>query len=565
MGNAYGRFSVGARRRRWLQVKRLGQAISNVGNNLRLSWIVFTGTSAERLFPAGGYESLFSGASMRGWIQFQVCLAWLAAIGAVGGCDPRYYRSETTLHDDGRVDRAIYQERNQTPAEALRPDVWTKTTAAPRIDDENWEGSISALPVLPADQEQPYIAAWGRFDHPSKLPVHFLRKGAGELKGTLARDYARRDYGFVVEHRWKETLTDVVTLEDMRRATDELAELCIAVGRDALVDAYGTDYEFGELIKWFQTEGVAWFHEATDLFYDLGARRELKNESWELAFARICARRGLQVLDDTGVPLPADAQEAVRLHFVRSLLYQKVRTKGGKAPASEVVEAILTGSGLMKRASKPDSEEPGDEPPSQLSLSEKKVIDQNHGGQAAFEARFSQLATRIMGLYHFPPLQPPERFTYRLKVPGTIVATTGSLLSPQEVEWTFEAKDAFPLGYAMECRSLSVRGEVQQKLLGRTPLQTQDHLQKFVAILANDAALNRAVQACIAENSLLPLRARANAVKAGSAEYRRVWQMFRLLGLPDMPPKKKKEPAPDADVSLEAIGQQHQRFRRSVV
>src|SRR5207253_292709 len=112
-----------------------------------------------------------------------------------------------------------------------------------------------------------YFAAWGTFKTVKDLPDNVLVKApekSGVPDGKLVREHARNDCVFVVEHVWRETLTDVVTLEDMRKARDELADLVIGVYAEAFDEAVGKDYDAADLAKWFRTEGKTWAAELTD-------------------------------------------------------------------------------------------------------------------------------------------------------------------------------------------------------------------------------------------------------------------------------------------------------------
>lgn len=465
------------------------------------------------------------------------CVCALAA-STFFGCGEKFYRSETTLHADGSVDRAIYQERNETPEEVLRPELWTRTTHAALIEPGKWNGLISELPEHAADQKHPYFAAWGHFESPSKLPAHFLKKGIpGGPEGRLALDYSRVDFGFVIEHRWRETLTDVVTLDDMHQARASLVELMIGLGHATLDDVYGAEHDFTGLVKWFETEGTAWFNEATDLLYDLGARRELNQEPrYPLAFAKICQRHGLDLFDAEGDLIPSEQSDALIAHFARRILRRNIKRKDGTLVAEKVIEAILK-SYKNEPLEQPPANGPVENKPSPLELSCKKLIEQKFGGQAAFEERVVGLAARIVGIYYVEFLGPPRRFVYRLKMPGSVVETTGKLLSPQEVEWTFDAKQAFPLGYSMECRSLEPLPELQKSVLLGEPLQTQESLLRYVAILAADRELREAIQACAAQKTLTPLSTYRKGMNlaADSPSAVRLLQLFKLLRLPTAP------------------------------
>src|SRR5262249_21189075 len=145
-----------------------------------------------------------------------------------------------------------------TPDEAKHPRKWKQATyALPPDKTEGGEGpaSIRTLPAHDKDKDHTYFAAWGRFRSPNDIPVHYLIKApekSGRPDTGLRRRYARTDYGLVVEHRWEETLEDVVTLEDMRKARDEWLDLEIRVLEDAFAEAVGAEYDYSAFIKWLK-------------------------------------------------------------------------------------------------------------------------------------------------------------------------------------------------------------------------------------------------------------------------------------------------------------------------
>ena len=105
--------------------------------------------------------------------------------------------------------------------------MWAEFRPGSDVSDEWPRRPIREIPTT---QEHPkdtaYWIAGGHFKAANEIPDHVvfkLRKEYGVPAGKLERQYTRNDAVFVVEHRWRETLTDVVTLDGMRKAREELA------------------------------------------------------------------------------------------------------------------------------------------------------------------------------------------------------------------------------------------------------------------------------------------------------------------------------------------------------
>src|SRR5262249_9633945 len=95
------------------------------------------------------------------------------------GCPSSTYRSETVLHDDGSLDRAIYQPAGETPDAARKANLWQQITYAPNPDalkKANFMGAITDLPIREAGQETPYFAAWNKFKSAKDVPEYYVQK-----------------------------------------------------------------------------------------------------------------------------------------------------------------------------------------------------------------------------------------------------------------------------------------------------------------------------------------------------------------------------------------------------
>ena len=429
----------------------------------------------------------------------------------IAGCGREVFRAETKLDANGRVTRAIFQPKGETPESVRKPGVWSGgMTYSVERPAEPWGSPISSLPVLPEGQ-QPYFAAWGTFDSVAKLPEHYLMKaGEGLPDGKLIREYTTKDFGFVTEHVWRETLTDIVTIDDMHQARDELARLLIDTGDEILKETFGNEYDFTELAHWFDTEGRTWVAEILDVFFH-SAGRTKGEKAWLKEFTspalRICRRHGLDLPDLSEDLKDADLLQQTIMPFARDVVRRTVKRRDGRAVSDNVIEQIVATILSACSASRSDDDLKAKLPPA-LQAANSKVIVRRFGSDEKFQERVQPIAHRIFGLYRIRVLGPPRPFHYTLEVPGVITKSNGVLVSEQVVEWTFSALDAYPQGYTMECRFLLPDTDRQKKLLRGTPLTDRDSLVKYAALVTHDQALRDTIRESITGESLAPLRSR---------------------------------------------------------
>lgn len=427
----------------------------------------------------------------------------------IAGCR-NTYRSDTVLHADGSVDRAIEQPQQTTPEAARQPGIWKEVTLK---DQSEGSGLFRRIVHL--------VTAQGHFRLPAEIP-DYLRitapPGSGLLDGKLKRQYERRDYVFVVEHRWRETLTDGVTFEDMRKARKELADLAIDLFADAFRQGIGPEYDPSNLLQWMRTEGENWLAEITDYLYLNAASREpLSQAALADGLAEICARHGLH-LKAQGKLLDKDKLDQVMRDYAIQLIAVHVRTvKDGKKVDHATIATWLAKNGPLDQGW-------------------KKLDFTKYGGQKAVQDRLLALAARTVGLHIVSLVRDGEdrQCEYSLQVPGEVVATNGVLLAPDRVRWQFSGFDAYPSGYTMACRSLAPQADAQNMLLRATPLATREAMLQFVALVADDPALLQRLQECRRQHSMEPLKAyrKSLATRKGDAEQRaRADQVMKFLNL----------------------------------
>ncbi|MBI3837708.1 MAG: hypothetical protein HY288_07215 [Planctomycetia bacterium] len=452
----------------------------------------------------------------------------------LSGCDPQIYRGQTTLKADGSVSRAVYQPSDGTWDSERNRDVWKRVTYAARIPHERWSGDIAQLPLAVHDEKHPYVAAWGDFESPAKLPPNVVKQGLRGLPdGKLVVEYAREDCVFVVEHRWKETLTDIVTLDDMHRARQELADLLIPLAQKILDEALGDEYQTANPVDWLKGTATPWFFEMTDAVFEMGARKRLsleeKSEKSLAMLATICERHGLRLRDEAGKLLDGNRFETAVRTYAAQVLRDNLRRRDGEKVPDEVIDELLEWIGGPT-----DTDGRGQ----RYEQAAEKVVSETFGGNEALAEALVPLVARILGHYWPGLFENCRQFHYTLETPGPIVETNGALLSDHRVRWTFEATDAFPLGYAMECRSLTIQSELEKELLGRSVFENRETVLQFVNLVRSSDALRETLRDCAAAHGMAPLyKARDKSAPASTAD-QSFNALIKVLKLPKEPEKE---------------------------
>jgi hypothetical protein len=472
---------------------------------------------------------------MRRTVRLLPSVAVLLLGVAASGCQ-QTFRSETVLHDDGSVERAVYQPASQTPAAAQRPQVWKQVTAAPNpteLEKQGWAGPIAHLPIRAPDKEKEYVAAWGDFKTVQDLPDHLVFKapqGSGLPDSKLVRGYTRTDYVFLVEHRWRETLTDVVTLEDMRKAREELADFLIDVLSDGFDEAVGKDYDASTFFRSLRAEGKPWLAEMTDfLFVHCAAHKGGSADPALLdGLADICGRHGL-VFKKEGQFLDDEAAGKALDEFVVGHICRGVRNKATGKPVDRETASLWWRE--FKGGDNP--------PPPLLKPALDRVIAAKYGGKDGFDSRCGALFARVFGVHMMDGVFRHEQLDYTLTVPGEVVESNGQLLAGNRVRWRFNAFAAYPLGYEMACRSLDARPQAQQDLLHGQPLKSREALVQFADVAAGLPGVADALQECRKQGKMAPLyEYRLKVARNPKTPVKPVNDLLKLLGLPEQPPEE---------------------------
>lgn len=419
-----------------------------------------------------------------------VACLWTLVVSA--GCVTEHFRAETTLLPDGSVDRVIWQALDQE-----RHKQWQEVQSGiqdQRLASELWEvadNTVKGKDGKPTNPKEQGTTARGHFASAEQIPEHYRKDApAGLTASTLKRKSEQDDFIFVTEHRWEETLTDCVHLEDVPAARRELIDLVVPILVETLGQELGPDYDVAEVERWLRDEGAIWFDELTALFLDLAARNNwpqntdkvLKQQA-EQRLAKINLRHGL-----------ANLEEVTIKQFCEAKVKQLVKRRDDKPLDDQMAAEIF-----RRMLSPAEGESKG-----RFEQRSEEVIKSKHRSEEAFKEQLQTRFVRIVGLHH-GVLQTPQLFDYRQTMPGFVVETNGVVLAENRVRWRFPATQAFPLGYTMQCRSLQPNEANQKAVFNDAPIKTRSDCERLVRLLRAKPEWRDVLKQCVANKSREPL------------------------------------------------------------
>jgi hypothetical protein len=451
------------------------------------------------------------------------------------GCQ-NSYRCETVVGANGKVERAIYQPDDQTPDAVKDPKKWMQIKRAPtpsELDKVGWPSSIKEIYSTPSRIGQSYFAAWGTFASPKGIPDHLVfldKKFSNDPQSRLVRDWIVTDYVFATEYHWRETLTDVVTWDGMHRAQKELIDLAIGLWHDAFVESVGTDYDDTEFVRWLDAEGRTWVSEMLDFAFihcsankGFAARAALGKE-----LTAICTRHGLKF------PASSNTDVMYQRAIGDFLIEQMGRRVRNKKDGQLVNRKTVLGWITETKTSQATEQVPR----RQLSLldrSLKKVVQRRFGDESAFDRRLGSLMIRMIG-WHWPASVLEERlFDYTLTLPGEVAQTNGQILSTNQVRWTFDSKDAFPLGYSMEVRSIAPQLSIQRELLPSRPPLSRQTLLDLISSMSGYGDLVAAMKECHNQGTMRPLYVYCDRIAKSTERARELEAANRVITVLKLP------------------------------
>jgi hypothetical protein len=418
------------------------------------------------------------------WRKIALLLVLLAA----AGCgSPALFQAETVIQGDGTCHRTIWQPVGEMlPPEASGP-AWKA----------RWKSVIaSGIPSAFAHDHQSsgdhkYFTARGSFHSPADIPPHFRYSdpnfGPAPVS-ELVRSYEREDFVFVVEHRWQETLTNIVTPAGFLKARDEILDVAVPLAVTGIEQVYGGSYEVSGLTRYVREDGRRFIEELSVVFYQVMAGHESKEEVWA-SFADVAGRFGLDLFDPAGKLVASEEVDRRLRTFLRHRIQLGVRRKDGGRLTKSEIESILGTNG-----------------PSSF----------NRRWEDYWTQREKQLASelgphilRMTGPYNHPFAffgQRSPRFALDLRLPGELIETNGTIEGPDRTGWKFTADQSFPDGFAMKARSLEIDFDAQRKLLGRVAIADRFGAEAFRELLRENDFLLQVVRKVRETGDLKPLR-----------------------------------------------------------
>jgi hypothetical protein len=401
--------------------------------------------------------------------QRAVSIALLLAVG--GGCGaPLLFQAETIVHGDGSCDRTIWQpEKEMLPSEALTPAWKTRwNTTRPIALPPAFAGEFQA------SGEQKYFTASGAFPSPAAIPVHYVLVSPEDCnagKSELVRSYDRRDFGFVLEHRWRETLTNIVTPARFLQARDEFLDKALPLLLKGIDQVYGKSYDVAGLAKYVREDGRRFLEEGAIVYYQVAALHQTTEEQ-AMAFAELARQYGLDLFDSSGKLVTSPELDKRLMAFLHHRIVLGVRHHDGSRLTESEIQAFIQLDGKSPFAK--GWEEYGKQVEKQL------------------KTELGPCLLRMFGLYSHPfvifaPQSP--RFAFSLRLPGELVETNGSIEAPDRTRWKFGGDESFPDGYAMKARSLEIDEPLQQRLLGRVAIADRFAAESYIEILGQSGRL----------------------------------------------------------------------------
>ncbi len=421
--------------------------------------------------------------------RITACLCMVFA----SGCVTEHFRAETALRPDGSVERVIWQSldkeqhkqwdevRDGIQDERLASELWTLVDHAPKGPDGK-----------PAPKKSGETAR-GRFKSAEQIPQHYRREGPPGLPDSILKQKSERDdFVFVTEHRWEETLTDCVQLEDVPAARRMLVDLAVLAIVEPLRAELGTDYDISAVEPWLRDEAALWFDELTALWLELGAAKALNFDSDKEAKSR--GEKRLAAINRRHGLVNIDSETLER--FVSDKVRKLIKRRDGEPLDDELVATLIRWATSQNEAE--------GQPQNRFEQRTRQWIEATYGSEEFFKEQLFVPFVRIAGL-HQQPFQTPQEFDYRLTMPGFVVETTGEQVSETRVRFRFMAADAFPFGYAMRCRSLQPNEVNQRAVFHDVVIKNREDCERLVRLLKAKPEWRETLVACVTEKSRQPL------------------------------------------------------------
>ncbi len=431
---------------------------------------------------------------------------------AASGCgSPPLIQVETVVRSDGTCDRTIWQPRDQMlPEDALKP-AWNARWKS--IDLVAIPPELAKLARNAQPDEHHYFSARGFFRNPAEIPHHFRRVVSGGRDAgasELVQSYECKDYGFVREHRWRETLTNIVTRDSFLKARDEFLNLALPMAVLGLEQVYGKSFDVTGLAQYLRKDGRQFLEQAALVFYDTMALH-MTNEEQPVPYAELARQFGLDLFDPAGNLVTNEEFQTRVMSFLHHRIALGLRHRDGSRLSGPEIQSVLDQSGSS--------------PFSQAWAAFWKQHEKE------FQTQFLPRIVQMTGPFNAPfglfANQTPL-FAFDLHLPGQVVETSGTIAGPDHARWRFSGDQSFPDGYVMQARRIEIDLQGQRRILGRVAITDNEQARSYIEILDSDGHLLEAVRKMHASGGLKPL---LDDRPGSSEEKERLKRLRQVLGL----------------------------------
>ena len=373
---------------------------------------------------------------------------------AAAGCEsPPLIQVETVIHSDGSCDRTIWQPRDEMlPDDALKPE-WNARWKSINLVAVPPELAKQAKNGEPNDGHH-YFSAQGLFRETVEIPRHFRRSAGPDREARaseLVQSYERKNYGFVREHRWRETLTNIVTRDSFLKARDQFLDLALPQAVLGIEQVYGKSFDVTGLAQYLRKDGRSFLEHAALVFYDTMAQH-MTNEEQPVPYAELASHFGLDLLDRSGNLVTNEEFQTRVMSFLRHRIALGLRHRDGSRLTEPEIQSVL--------------DQNGNSPFSQAWAAYWKQHEND------FETQLLPHIFQMTGLYNAPfglfANQNPI-FAFDLHLPGQVVESSGIVEGPDHVRWRFTGDRSFPDGYVMQAQASRSMSRVKRESSAASP------------------------------------------------------------------------------------------------
>ena len=318
---------------------------------------------------------------------------------------------------------------------------WSPRNAQPKASDKQH-------PFFKASNEQyHYFIAQGSFNSPREIPshYHFAKADLPEAGASgLERIYERIDYGFVVEHRWSERITNIVTLPGFLKARDELLDAFLPPYIEVIEKVFGREYDVSRLADHLRKSGRRFVENVSIILYDAATRgRPFVKHDGQLdpplteSLCKEAEQFGLDpksLIEIFSNNIDEKERESRCRAYLARLARSYVRHHDGSAltiaEADALVRAIFENHHYAKAFEE-----------------ETKQLEKRLEVDKQLEKRTRQAFQRMVGLYADLYLfsGPPE-YEFAITLPGELIETNGTGTKAGRTLWKFDGLGLFPDG-----------------------------------------------------------------------------------------------------------------------